>query len=162
MPKSLWLLTAAWCAAQGASPSESVADPPSIALQGLAPLIGEWQFEGGHHVFEWGPGRRSVRARTYSAGTGDPRLTSEAMWFWHPDANSIRGYATAIDMPFALLEYTTRVEGNAMVSELAAFSAEGTKSAYTERIDFIEADRYRWTLFQGGAPLMRGTFVRRK
>ena len=41
---------------------------------------GRWSIEGSYQEFEWGLGRRSVKARGYFVIDGEPMLVSEGMW----------------------------------------------------------------------------------
>ena len=125
---------------------------------------GQWHIEGSYQEFEWGVGRRSVIARSYFLVQGEPKLVSEGIWYWHPQEKRIRGIFTAIDMPVELFEHTTRFEGNSLVSELAAYDAEGTKSTYTEMWEFVDESHFVWTLFvetpDGLKEEMSGTYSR--
>ena len=103
------------------------------ALDHLAPfeqlIGGQWYLEGSYQEFEWGVGRRSVRSRSYFIIEGEPKLVSEGIWFWHPGERQIRGVVTAIDMPVVFFDYTTRFEGNRMVSDLRSPSMKRLERA---------------------------------
>jgi hypothetical protein len=96
---------------------------------------------------------------------GEPKLVSEGLWFWHPEMKKIKGYFTAIEMPVAFFDYTTRFEGNRMVNELRAFSTAGSVDLYVETWEFTGTDSYQWTLSQPAADsltkIMGGTYSRK-
>jgi hypothetical protein len=127
---------------------------------------GQWQLEGSYQEFEWGVGRRSVKARSYFVVDGEPKLVSEGVWFWHPGEQAIKGVVTAIDMPVVLFDYTTWFEGDRMVSELRSYDAEGAESPYVETFEFTQTDQYVWRLFKptadGLEEEMSGTYSRRQ
>ena len=119
------------------------------AAQPLAPferLIGRWHLGDSHQEFVWGVGRQSVMARSYFLVDGEPRLVSEGMWFWHPGEERIKGIVTAINMPVTFFDYTTRFEGDKMVSELISYDADGKASYYVETFEFVGESQYEWTL----------------
>lgn len=107
---------------------------------------GRWYLEGSYQEFEWGVGRRSIKARSYFIVEDEPKLVSEGIWFWHPEEKQIKGVFTAIDMPVEIFEYTSRFEGNSLLSELVAYSAEGGKSRYAEEWEFVDETHFVWTL----------------
>jgi hypothetical protein len=136
-------------------------------LAGFERLIGgRWHLEGSYQEFEWGVGRRSVRARSFFLVEGKPRLVSEGTWFWHAGEGKVKGIFTAIDMPVELFEYTTRFEGNSIVSDLVAYTADGGRSAYTETWEFLDDAHFQWTLFavtpDGPRKEMGGTYSRKQ
>jgi hypothetical protein len=141
----------------------------TLAPNPLAPferLIGsQWHLDGSYQEFEWGVGRLSVKARSYFFVEDQPKLVSEGMWFWHPEEKRIKGIFTAIDMPVAIFEYTARFEGDGLVSELVAYSAEGAKSQYAEKWEFVDETHFVWTLFtetpDGLQEEMGGTYSRK-
>jgi len=126
---------------------------------------GEWHMEQSHQVFEWAVGGKAIRARSYIASDDAPVLVGEGAWFWHPDDRVIRGYQLADGMGVDLFEYTSRWEGDTLVSELLAFDAAGTATEYRETWEFTGPDAYEWTLFvktpHGLQRAMGGTFTRR-
>lgn len=139
--------------------------PAPGPLAGFERLIGgRWHLEGSYQEFEWGVGRRSVKARSYFVVEGKPRLVSEGTWYWHPGEGKVKGIFTAIDMPVELFEYTTRFEGNSIVSDLVAHTADGEKAAYTEKWEFVDESHFEWTLFSetpdGPREEMGGTYSR--
>jgi hypothetical protein len=127
---------------------------------------GQWYLAGSYQEFEWGVGRRSVIARSYFVVEGIPKLVSEGVWYWHPEKKRIRGIFIAIDMPVEVFEYTTRFEGNSIVSELAAYNADGTKTMYKEVWEFLDDAHFAWTLFaetpEGLKEEMSGTYSRKQ
>ncbi len=104
---------------------------PQTTAERLAPferLVGKRWFLGESTMqeFEWGVGRQSVRARGYVVAGGEAaELISEGTWFWHPGAQAIKGAFTAVDMPISFFDYTTRFEGDSIVSELTAYPPSG-------------------------------------
>jgi hypothetical protein len=136
-------------------------------LAGFERLVGgQWHLEGSYQEFEWGVGQRSIIARSYFLVEDKYKLVSEGIWYWHPGENRIKGIFTAIDMPVEVCEYTTRFEGNSLVSELVAYDAEGTKSIYTETWEFVDEAHFVWTLFaetpDGPKEEMSGTYSRKQ
>jgi len=123
---------------------------------------GEWHLEDSYQSFEWGVGRRSVRARSYLLVDGTAQLVSEGFWYWHPGEQRIRGVFTAIEMPVTLFDYVTRFDGDTMVSELAAYDAAGDSDRYIETWRFSGERAFEWALRAepGGEPLMSGTYQR--
>lgn len=135
-------------------------------LAGFERLIGgQWHLEGSYQEFEWGAGQRSVKAKSYFLVEGAPKLVSEGIWFWHPEAKEVRGIFTAVGMPVELFEYTTHLKSDSIVSDLAAYSSEGLKTLYTESWQFIDDTHYEWTLFaktpDGPQKEMGGTYTRK-
>jgi hypothetical protein len=145
--------------AQDAADQQSTFDP-------LAPferlIGGQWHLEGSYQEFEWGVGRRSVKARSYFAADGEPKLVSEGVWFWHPGERQIKGFFTAINMPVVLFDYTTRFEENRMVNDLRAYGPEGSVKVYVETWDFRDDGQFVWKLLQetpeGLKEVMGGTY----
>lgn len=146
---------------------EADTSPPQAGpLAPFARLVGgQWWLGESYQEFEWGVGRRSVRARSYFIVDGTPRLVSEGSWFRHPGRQQIRGFFTAIDMPVALFEYTTRFEQDRMVSELRAFDPDGGETRYLEILTFTSESQFVWKLFRptpdGLEEEMGGTYTRR-
>ncbi|NNF36357.1 MAG: hypothetical protein HKN68_19800, partial [Saprospiraceae bacterium] len=80
--------------------SQITTDAKMSPLSGFESYIGgEWQFGETYQVFEWGIGKKSVKSRSYFILNGEPTLTSEGLWFWHPGEKIIKGYFTAVNMP---------------------------------------------------------------
>lgn len=136
-------------------------------LAGFERLVGgQWHLDGSYQEFEWGVGRQSIVARGYFLVEGKPKLVSQGMWYWHPERNRIEGIFTAIDMGIEIFEYTTRFEGNSVVSELVTYDAEGTKAKYLETWEFVDQTRFLWTLFadtpDGRKEQMSGTYSRKQ
>lgn len=118
-------------------------------------MVGTWEGDGSRHVFEWGVDRRAIRSRSYGAdGEG---LVSEGFWFWDPEDRVIRGRVVATGMGIDLFEYTTRLEEDQIVHELAAHGPMG--GDFVERWVFEDVG-YRWSLEQGGEIHMSGSYVR--
>lgn len=118
-----------------------------------------------YQTFEWGVGKKSVRAKGYFMIDGKPQLVSEGIWFHHPETGKIKGYFTAINMGVDFFEYTTRFEGSSMVNELTSYSKEGKPEHYTETWEFTGEDTYTWTLYsKNGKELMKvmgGEYIRK-
>lgn len=135
-------------------------------LEQFAQLIGgEWHLEGSYQVYEWGVGKKSVKASGFFIVDGKPKLVSEGFWFWHPGERKIKGYFTAIDMPVVFYDYTTRFEERRMISELKAYSPGGREMSYTEIYEFIDEKNYQWSLLkdtgEGLKEVMGGVFERK-
>ena len=126
---------------------------------------GQWHLDGSYQELEWGVGRRSVKARSYFVVDGEPMLVAEGIWFWHPGENQIKGVFTAVDMPVAFFDYTTRFEDNRMISDLRAYGPTGTETVYVETWEFTDDAHFVWTLMRqtpdGLQEEMGGTYTRR-
>lgn len=126
---------------------------------------GEWRSGNTVQVFEWGPGRSSVIARSYTSEAGRKVPSSVGIWYWHPAEATIEGRATAVDMPVALFEYTTRFEGDVMRSELVTYDADGEAGVFVETSEFTGGDMYEWRLLlprpDRTEVVMSATFTRR-
>jgi len=107
---------------------------------------GEWRSGNTAQVFEWGPGRSSVIARSYSVEEGRSVPVSVALWYVHPANGTIEGRATAVNMPVALFEYTTRFDGDVMRSDLVTYDADGESGVFVETLEFTGGDTYEWNL----------------
>jgi len=118
-----------------------------------------WMGDDSYHEFEWGLDRQMVKTRSYVVTDGEPKLVSEGVWFWHPGEGAIRGYHVAIEMPVSFFDYTTRFEGDTMISELDSFGEMG--DSYEETFEFTSPSEYVWTLMQSGERVMGGTYERR-
>lgn len=135
-------------------------------LESFERLIGgEWRSGGTEQVFEWGPGRSSVIARSYSVEAGQRVPISVGLWYWHPGNGAIEGRSTAVNMPVALFEYTTRFEGDVMRSDLVAYDADGEAGVFVETWEFTGEDAYEWRLLlprpDRTEVVMSATFERR-
>ncbi|NKB86741.1 MAG: hypothetical protein GKS06_00775 [Acidobacteria bacterium] len=142
--------------------AESSADP----LAGFEHLIGgTWTSSSSDHTFEWGVGRKYVRANTYFVDeSGEPKLVGQGIWYWDPAAEVIKGISLAIDMPFDVMEMRSRFDGERLINELTTIAADGNKGAYVETWDFTGPNAYEWNLHEGDldAPVMMSdTFTRR-
>jgi len=142
------------------------AEPAGNPLAPFERLIGgQWHLDGSYQEFEWGVGQRSVRSRSLYLVEGEPKLVAEGIWFWHSGEERIKGVFTAIDMPVAFFDYTTRFEGNTMVSDLRSYDVNGDESVYSETWEFIDETHYVWKLMkdtpEGPQEVMGGTYSRR-
>jgi hypothetical protein len=140
--------------------------PAASPLAPFGRLIGgQWHLEGSYQEFEWGVGRRSVRARSYFILERGPKLVSEGIWYWHPGEKQIRGVFTAIDMPVVFFDYRTRFEGAKMINELSSYDLTGGETAYVETWDFTDETHFEWKLFRktpdGLQEEMGGTYARK-
>ena len=136
-------------------------------LEPFSRLIGgQWHLGNTYQVFEWGVGKRSVRAVSYVTGDDKPEAVSEGTWLWHPARKELMGYFTAIGMAEEFFEYTSRFEGNTMINALTTFTNDGEAKSYRETWEFKDADTYQWTLYDmtGDTPskIMEGTFIRKR
>ena len=146
-PRTLAGVIAAPVLACSPHPDDTTARQP--AAEPLAPferLIGRWRHGDSHQEFVWGVGRQSVMARGYFVVDAEPTLVSEGMWFWHPGDESIRGVVTAVNMPVSFFDYTTRFEGDKMMSEVVTYDADGEAKRYVETFEFVDDSQYEWTL----------------
>lgn len=155
------LLLAAPGHSQTAEGGQAASDP----MAPFARLIGgQWHLEGSYQEFEWGVGKRSVKARGYFVVDGEPRLVSEGIWFWHPGEQQIKGFFTAIDMPVTFFDHTTRFEDNRMVSTLHAYAPGGKKTVFEETWEFTDESHFEWKLTSetpdGLQQQMSGTYTR--
>lgn len=138
----------------------------SEALSNFSRLIGgEWHLDNSYQTFEWGVGEKSVRAKSYFLVNDTPKLVSEGAWIWHPGLNKLKGYFTAIAMPYDFFEYTTSFEENTMINELVTYSSDGASATYIETWEFTDDDRFIWTLFtlngEERMKVMEGNYVRK-
>lgn len=148
--------------AQEAPQSQSNPNP----LSSFEQLIGgQWHLDDSYQEFEWGLGKLSVKSNSYFITGGEAQLVAEGFWFWHPKNQQIKGAFTAVEMPAVLFEYTTRFEGEKMVSDLLTYDASGAETEYVEVWDLMDDTHYLWTLFMktpdGLQEVMSGTYERR-
>ncbi|MEM9304236.1 MAG: hypothetical protein AAGE01_19145, partial [Pseudomonadota bacterium] len=69
-------------------------------LAGFEAFVGEaWHLEGSHQALSWGPGRRSVTAKSWFVIDGQEKEVSTGLWYWDPAREVIRGVFVATDMP---------------------------------------------------------------
>jgi hypothetical protein len=126
---------------------------------------GEWRSGNTVQVYEWGPGRSSVIARSYSVDADRRVPVSVGLWYWHPANGMIEGRASAVDMPVALFEYETRFEGDMMRSEVVTYDADGESGVFVETWEFTGEDTYEWRLLTPRPDrtevVMSATFKRR-
>jgi hypothetical protein len=125
---------------------------------------GRWQLGETIQEFEWDMDRHQVLARAYSTSAEGERLVSVGAWYYHPGEDSLVGYFVARDMGIDLFEYTTRFDGDVMISHVVAWAGVGGKRAYEERWRFTGPDSYVWELHesgeQGQKKVMEGVFQR--
>ncbi len=139
-------------------------DNPLTAFQRL--IGGEWHMDAAFHTFEWGVGKKMLKISSYFQTDGKANLVSEGFWFWHPGKGVVQSYSVAVEMGVELFEYTdSRWEGNKMVNDMIAYDAAGQATEYQEDWDFVDQDRYVWTLYnktpEGLKKSMGGTFTRK-
>ena len=152
----------------GASPARPQ-EPNRSATNPLAPFErlvgGQWHLADSYQEFEWGVGKRSVKARSYFLVDGTPKLVSEGIWYWHPGDEKIKGVFTAVDMPVTFFDYTTRFDDNRMVSDLKSYGPKGDEKAYVEVWEFKDSSHFVWKLIQetdgGPQEVMSGTYARK-
>jgi len=147
------------------SQQDDTAPTSSNPLQPFERLIGgQWHLEDTYQEFEWGVGRKSIKARSYLVIAGEAKLVSEGAWFWHPAEKVIRGAFTAIQMPVVFFDYTTRFEGNTMFNELKAYAENGKETIFSETWEFVDDAQFEWKLTSvmpdGSEAMMSGTYVR--
>ncbi len=122
-------------------------DDPLAPFERL--MGGKWTAGESYHTFEWGFGNKTVVAKTYFVSEdGAEILVAHGIWFWHPQRQTIIGYSIAEQMPFELMEMTSRFEGDTLVNELRAIAADGSASEHVETWEFVGDDRYDWTLYR--------------
>lgn len=149
----------------GSAPAQ---DAVAVKANPLAPFErlvgGQWHLGDSYQEFEWGVGRLSIKATSYFVVDGQPLLVSEGTWYWHPEANVIKGTFTAVEMPASLFEYETRFQADTMLSELTTYDSAGNKKTYVERWKFLDDAHFEWTLFRKTdnelLQEMQGTYVR--
>ena len=144
----------------------AAAEDDAKPLQPFERLVGgQWHLQNTFLVFEWGVGRKSVRARSYRVIAGEAKLVSEGAWYWHAGDGAIKGVFTAIDMPVELFDYTARFEGDTMFFDLSAYAASGNETRFSETWKFVDDSHFEWTLSgvlpDGRAETMSGTYERR-
>ena len=156
-----------WSGVSGLSAQEATQpQSPSNPLAAFERLIGgQWHLDDAYQELEWGLGKQSVNSKAYMMVGGEAQLVAEGFWFWHPKEQQINGVFNAVAMPAVLFDYTTRFEGEKMVSDLLTYDASGAESEYVEVWDLIDDTHYLWTLFMetqdGLQEVMSGTYERR-
>lgn len=148
-----------------AHPGDEAA-PEAPPLAAFERLVGErWHFGDTYQVYEWGVGKRAVRARAYSPSADGPALVSEGFWYYQPESQEIRGTFVAIGMGLDLFEYVTTFEGDTMTSRLTVHGPEG-RAEYVETLEFRDDDHYAWALWretpEGREEVMAGDYERRR
>jgi hypothetical protein len=153
------LMAGAWSAASAFAGDAMSPLDPFDRLVG-----GRWRLGETIQEFEWDMDRHQLLARAYSISAEGERLVSAGAWYYHPGEDSVVGYFVARDMGIGLFEYTTRFEGDVMISQIVAWAGEGGKRAYEERWRFTGPDSYVWELYesgeQGQKKAMEGVFQR--
>ncbi|WP_445383027.1 hypothetical protein [Robiginitalea sp. IMCC43444] len=141
---------------------------PSIdgPLADFSVLIGgEWYLDNSYQTFEWGVGKLSVISKSYFLVDGQAKLVAEGAWFWHPGLKVIKGYFTAVDMPYSFFEYTTAFEGKNMMNALTTYTANGVSETYQENWEFLNDNSFNWSLFakteEGLSKIMGGEYIRK-
>ena len=136
---------------------------PLAAFERL--IGGEWHLEGSVQTFTWGVGKKTIQARSTYLTEDGPVPVGEGFWFWHYGENAIKGLSFAVGMPAELFDYTTRWEGDKMISDLVSYDSEGKPSEYLEEWHFSGEDSYEWALHaktpDGLEKVMGGTFERK-
>ena len=124
--------------------AQQTQSPDTDPLSDFSQLIGgEWHLDNSFQTFEWGVGKLSVKAKSYFIVDGQAKLVSEGAWFWHPELKVIKGYFTAIDMPYSVFEYTTTFEGKKMINVLTTYSSTGASDTYEEKSKIMEGNYSR-------------------
>ncbi|MEN8374877.1 MAG: hypothetical protein ABFS34_05455 [Gemmatimonadota bacterium] len=154
------VVTAAPCALGAQQPADTAAP-----MAGFERLIGAWRSGSTVQVFEWGPGRLAVRARSHLTAEEGSRQVSEGLFLHDPLRDEVRGYFVAVEMPVSYFEYSVDWQGDVLVAELTTTDVEGRTQRFIERWSFVEADRFLWTLLAGAdgadsAPIMSAEFER--
>lgn len=101
---------------------------------------------------------KAIRSKGYFLVDGTWKLVSEGLWYWDPDAHTIRSVVVAIDMPVEHFEYRSRVEGDRIVHDLQVFGPEPGR--FIEVWSF-DGDEYTYWLERpggGGERLLGGSF----
>ncbi len=142
------------------------ADGPDT-LKGFERLPGGcWRLGESCQEFELGLDGRHVRARSLMRTEAGTRVISEGAWFHQPGRKVAVGYFVAQGMGVELFEYSTRFEGEAMISDVTARGETGHARTYREIWTFTDPDHYVWQLFESGSGSMRrvmhGIFVRER
>ncbi len=157
----------ALAAAVGLTPPPLVqaAEADAQPLAAFDRLVGgRWYFGDTYQVFEWGVGKRALRATAYFPSPEGPKLTSEGLWYFHPESDEIRGIFVSIEMGLDLFEYVTTFEGDTMTSRLSVHGPKG-REEYIETLEFTDADHYVWSLWRdttdGRDKVMEGSYERR-
>jgi hypothetical protein len=117
-------------------------------LSDFSRLIGgEWHMDDSYTIFEWGVGQMSVKSEAYFITEGKSKLVSEGIWIWHPGEKQLKGYFTAIDMPFVFFDYTTNFQGDKMENDVISYSSGGIGQNFSETWEFTDHDHIIWTLY---------------
>ncbi|WP_445385808.1 hypothetical protein ACT6NV_03105 [Robiginitalea sp. IMCC44478] len=142
-------------------------EPDSASpLSDFSVLIGgEWYLDNSYQTFEWGVGKLSVISKSYFLVDGQAKLVAEGAWIWHPGLKVIKGYFTAVDMPYSFFEYTTAFEGKNMMNALTTYTPDGVSETYQENWEFLNDSSFNWSLFakteEGLSKIMGGEYLRK-
>lgn len=139
---------------------------PEDPLAAFSVLIGgKWYLDNSYQTFEWGVGKLSVISKSYFLLDGQEKLVSEGAWFWHPGLKVIKGYFTAVDMPYSFFEYHTVFEENNMMNELTTYATDGASETYQETWEFENDSSFYWSLLtkteKGLTKIMEGKYIRK-
>jgi hypothetical protein len=161
-----------------APPQDAGASPPSTA-DPLAPFArmvrGEWRMtaasgSGQFDRWTWGPGRHSIRNRTFGFGAGDTPWASLDVYYRHPGRGEVRVLHLHPDIPGVgrgAGEGTMSFEGERAEATYELFQpgAPVQPRALTMRWTFDGPDRFREELLEttgpaGPSPLAEWLYVR--
>ena len=136
-------------------------------LKGFERLLGGcWRLGESCQEFEFGLDGRRVTARTLMRTEAGTRVISEGAWFHQPGRKVAVGYFVAQGMGVELFEYSTRFEGEAMISDVTARGETGHARTCREIWTFTDPEHYVWELFESGSGsvtrVMQGIFARER
>ena len=124
------------------------ADLEPNPLAGFERLVGErWYFEETYQTFEWGVGKRALRATAHFPSPDGPKLGSEGFWYFHPESGEIRGTFVSIEEGLDLFEYVTSFDGDTVMSRVSIHGPKG-RGEYFETFEFTDADHFVWSLWR--------------
>jgi len=126
---------------------------------------GEWSNGSTVQEFEWGLNQKSVKAKSYTVNEKKRTLVSEGVWFWHPGKKVIKGYFSAVGMPFSFVDSEAEFDGQRLIHKLETYSDGEKPQIYVEVMEPVSEGVFSWKLFAGlkpaGEELMSGRFKRK-
>ena len=124
------------------------AEPESNPLAGFDRFVGgRWYFGETYQTFEWGVGKRVLRATAHFPSPDGPKLGSEGFWYLHPESGEIRGTFVSIEEGLDLFEYVTSFDADTVKSRVSIHGPKG-RGEYFETLRFTDADHYVWSLWR--------------
>ena len=142
------ILAIAACLAPLSTAVAAEAELEPHPLAGFDRLVGgSWYFDETYQTFDWGVGKRALRAIAYFPSPEGPKLTSEGRWYFHPESGEIRGIFVSIEMGLDLFEYVTSFDVDTVMSRVSIHGPKG-REEFFETLEFTDDDHYVWSLWR--------------